>query len=344
MQMETTDKVPMGTLEAVDRAEAFREKFERLRSEIARAFVGQDELVRYVLATLFADGHVLIEGAPGLGKTLLVRTLASALDVSFSRIQFTPDLMPTDATGTHVLDPVDGGGHHLRLEPGPLVANIVLADEINRATPKTQSALLQAMQERQVTLGKETIHLPEPYMVLATQNPIEQEGTYPLPEAQLDRFMVKLLVDYPTEADYGRIFALTTGETTVRTEAVCDGDAVLSMRRTVREVATSEAVTGFVTRVLMATQPGSPLADETVNRNVLVGASPRAGQALLLLGKVGALLDGRYAVAAEDIRAVALPVLRHRLVLRFEALTEGVSVDELIRDALDRVSEVPADG
>ena len=343
MKMEIQDKMPIETEEAVAQAKQFRETFERLRSEIDRAFVGQDELVRYVLATLFADGHVLIEGAPGLGKTLLVRTLASALDMGFSRIQFTPDLMPTDATGTHVLDPVDGGGHRLRLEPGPLVANIVLADEINRATPKTQSALLQAMQERQVTLGKETIHLPEPYIVLATQNPIEPEGTYPLPEAQLDRFMVKLRVNYPNEADYNRIFALTTGDVSVQTETVCDGNTVMSMRRIVREVAASEMVLGFVTRLLLATQPDSSLADEAVNRNVLVGASPRAGQALLLLGKVWALLDGRYSVAVEDIRAVALPVLRHRLVLRFEALTEGVSVDRLIRDVLTQVSEVPAD-
>ena len=322
------------------RASAFRERFEQLRVEIGKVFVGQDALVQFVLATLFADGHALIEGVPGLGKTLLVRTLASAVGVDFSRIQFTPDLMPTDATGTHVLDPTAEGGHRLRLEPGPLVSNIVLADEINRATPKTQSALLQAMQERQLTLGKETIALPEPYMVLATQNPVEQEGTYPLPEAQLDRFMVKLLVGYPGESDYARIFTQTTGSRPPSVEAVCDAATVLSMRETVREVAVSEGVLGYVTRVLMATQPGSALAGEAVNQSVAMGASPRAGQALLLLGKVWALLDSRYAVSAADVRAVALPVLRHRLLLRFEALTGGVDADALIAGVLERVGEV----
>ncbi len=325
--------------DAARQVEQFAKRFTAMESEIAKVFVGHRELVRFVLSTLTADGHVLIEGVPGLGKTLLVRTLGEVIDLSFSRVQFTPDLMPTDLTGTHALFEKPSGGVELRIEPGPIVANLLLADEINRATPKTQSALLQAMQERQVSLGRETLDLPEPFMVLATQNPIEQEGTYPLPEAQLDRFMVKLLVGYPGEDEYASILQRTTGDTPPTVQRTCSAEEVMSMRHTVRQVAVSDQIFQYATRLVMATQPGSPYADEQINRHVRMGASPRAGQSLLLLGKVQALLDGRYAVSADDLRKVAIPVLRHRILLRFEAQADGLDIDTMLGQLLHVVKE-----
>jgi MoxR-like ATPase len=330
----------LDTREAAQQAARFREVFDRLKKEIHKVFVGHDDLVESVLSVLLSDGHVLLEGVPGLGKTLLARTLASALQLQFSRIQFTPDLMPADIVGTMVLHEKEGGGHELRFSEGPLVASFILADEINRATPKTQSALLEAMQERQISVSRRTIRLPEPFIVIATQNPIEQEGTYPLPEAQLDRFLVKLLVGYPTEREYRDILERTTGTAMPTIEPVSCGEEILAMRRIARSVAVSDQVSGYAVRLVMATQPGSAHAPAAVNNAVALGSSPRGAQGLLLMGKVRALLGGRYAVSCQDIRDVALPVLRHRILLSFEGHSERVNPDDLVRAAVGSVSEL----
>ncbi len=317
----------------------FRSVMQALRQEIQRVIVGQDEIVMGVLATLAADGHVLLEGVPGLAKTLLVRTLADTLSLSFSRIQFTPDLMPADIVGTMVLREREEGGHELRFEEGPISAHIVLADEINRATPKTQSALLEAMQERTVTVARRTMPLPSPFIVLATQNPVEQEGTYPLPEAQVDRFLVKLLVGYPKESEYHAILERTTGQASERARPVADGNTVLELRRTLRSVPVPEQVRTLAVRLVRATQPDSELAPEVVQKCVALGASPRGAQALLLIAKAYALLAGRYAVSCEDIRAAALPVLRHRIVLSFRGRSERRSPDDIVRAVLATIPD-----
>jgi MoxR-like ATPase len=293
-----------------------------------------------VLSVLFADGHVLLEGVPGLGKTLLVHTLASALKLDFSRIQFTPDLMPADVVGTMVLREVEGGGHELAFQPGPIHANFVLADEINRATPKTQSALLEAMQERQVSVARQTYKLSEPFIVLATQNPVEQDGTYPLPEAQLDRFMVKCLVNYPEENEYVEIIERTTKAEMPTVEPVSDGAEIVELRKIVRSVPVSEQVERYAIRLVMATQPGSSHAPEIVNRCVELGASPRGVQSLILMGKVRALIDGRFAVSCQDIRDVAISVLRHRMILNFEARADRITPDDLLTKVLGSVKEL----
>ncbi|MGA0870041.1 MAG: AAA family ATPase [Planctomycetota bacterium] len=316
--------------------EAFRSQFDKLRQEIHKVIVGQDEVVDGVLTALLAGGHVLLEGVPGIGKTVLVKTLGDAMHLSKSRIQFTPDLMPSDVLGTMVLDEGAGGARALRFQDGPIHAHVVLADEINRATPKTQSALLEAMQERQVTVGGKTRQLPDPFIVLATQNPVEQEGTYPLPEAQLDRFLFKLLVGYPKEHEYGAILARTTGRETPVAEAVLQGDDVVAMRRLVRDVPVPEAAQTAAVRLVMATQPGSPHATSRVDRFALMGSSPRGAQALILAGKVHALRDGRFAVAEDDVRAMAIPALRHRMLLNFEGLGEGMTTDALLAEILER--------
>ncbi len=321
-------------------AQRFREVFTRLREAIHQVFVGQDSLVDHVLSVLLSDGHVLIEGVPGLGKTMLVRTLAAALDLPFSRIQFTPDVLPSDITGTLALFEKQGGGLDLRFEPGPIVASIVLADEINRATPKTQSALLEAMQEHQVSVARQTIQLPDPFIVLATQNPIEQEGTYPLPEAQVDRFQVKLLVDYPTEAECLTIMNRTTGSDSPAITPVSSGAEVLRMRQVARHVAISDQVSTYAVRLVMATRPGLPQSSPTTERHVTLGASPRGIQSLILLGKVRALLGERFAVSCRDIRQVAFEALRHRIMMSFEARAEGMTADDVIRAAVDSVSEL----
>lgn len=328
------------TENARQQAVTFRETFTNIRREIQNVFVGQQELIDLVLTAFIADGHVLIEGVPGLGKTLLVRTLAAAANLSFSRIQFTPDLMPADITGATVLAEKSGGGHELRFETGPVVANIVLADEINRATPKTQSALLEAMQERHVTVGGKTLKLPDPFIVLATQNPVEQEGTYPLPEAQLDRFMIKAVVDYPTEHDYLSILERTTNLEQPQARAVLDQNAILSARRIVRQVPVGKQVATYAIRLVMATQPKSPYASSEINHVVALGASPRAVQSLLLMAKVRALLAGRFAVSCQDIRDVAHPVLRHRIVLNYTGLAEKCSPDALIRTIVASQTEL----
>lgn len=328
------------TSSASEEQNRFCDVFSRLMSEVHKVFVGQDQLVTEVLSTLFANGHVLLEGVPGLGKTLLVHTLASTLKLDFSRIQFTPDLMPADVVGTMVLREVEGGGHELAFQPGPIHSSFVLADEINRATPKTQSALLEAMQERQVSIARQTFKLTEPFIVLATQNPIEQDGTYPLPEAQLDRFMVKCLVNYPEEHEYLEILARTTAPEMPTVEPVSDGAEIIELRKTVRSVPISEQVERYAIRLVMATQPGSPHAPEIVNRCIDLGASPRGVQSLVLMGKVRALIDGRFAVSCQDIRDVAISVLRHRLILNFEARADRITPDELLTKVLGSVKEL----
>ena len=323
--------------EARARAADFKAVFAKVKAEVAKMVVGQEHVVDGVLTAMMAGGHVLLEGVPGLGKTLLVRTLSDAVSLDFSRIQFTPDMMPADIQGTMVLSETASGGHELTFQQGPLIANLILADEINRATPKTQSALLEAMQEKQVTVGRRTIHLEEPYCVMATQNPVEQEGTYPLPEAQLDRFLFKLIVGYPAESEYHAILDRTTGADEVAIEHVTNGEEIRTLRSTVRAVAEPEAARTFAIRLVLATQPGSELAPASVSECASLGSSPRGVQGLILGGKVQALLDDRFAVSADDIRAVALPVLRHRILLNFRAQANNVSADELVEDVLKSV-------
>ena len=323
--------------EARAEAQRFRTTYDAINTEVSRMMVGQGDVIEGVLTALLAGGHVLLEGVPGLGKTMLVSSLGRAVDLSFSRIQFTPDMMPADVRGTNVLVETEGGGHELEFEEGPIIANLVLADEINRATPKTQSALLEAMQERQVTVGKRTIRLDEPFCVMATQNPVEQEGTYPLPEAQLDRFLFKLVVGYPEEQDYREILRRTTTGDTVELKAVSDGQTINEMRRTVRSVPVPEHAESYAIRLVMATQPGSEYAPGIVNQFVSLGSSPRGAQALLLGAKVKALLAGRFAVGAEDIAAVARPVLRHRVLLGFEGISEGITTDAVVDEVLEKL-------
>ena len=311
-------------------AQQFRDTYEVIRAEVARMMVGQEEVIEGVLTAMLAGGHVLLEGVPGLGKTMLVSSLGKAVDLSFSRIQFTPDMMPADVRGSSVLVDDGSGGHRLEFEEGPIVAHLVLADEINRATPKTQSAMLEAMQERQVSVGRRTITLEEPFCVMATQNPVEQEGTYPLPEAQLDRFLFKLVVGYPKEADYKEILARTTGESQVDLKKVSSSQDILAMRQTARAVPVPEHVQDYAVRLVMGTQPGSSYSPELVNKYVSLGSSPRGAQALLLGGKVKALLAGRFSVAAEDIDAVAKPVLRHRILMGFQGQSEGIDTDQIV--------------
>jgi len=304
-----------------------------LETELARLIVGQRALVRDTVISLIAGGHVLLEGVPGLGKTVLVRSLGQALSMSFSRIQFTPDLMPADIVGTNVIGD-EAGRREFHYQPGPIFANLVLADEINRATPKTQSALLEAMQERTVTVGTQTRPLPSPFFVLATQNPIELEGTYPLPEAQLDRFFFKVLVPFPGEKDLLEIARRTTGESTPQLRAVADGDAILAAQRVAREVPIAEHVLLYAARLIGATHPDRTELDG-VRRYVRWGASPRGLQTLVLAAKVRALLEGRYNVAFDDLSAVAQPALRHRIFLQFEAEADGMTADRLITDILE---------
>ena len=327
---------------AREQAERFRATYTKIQSEVARAMVGQHDVVEGVLTALFAGGHVLLEGVPGLGKTLLVRTLGAAVDLAFSRVQFTPDMMPADIQGTMILVETEGGGHKLEFQEGPLVANLVLADEINRATPKTQSALLEAMQERQISVGRRTIKLPEPFCVMATQNPVEQEGTYPLPEAQLDRFLFKLVVGYPAEREYHEILARTTGVAEEPIAKVSNAAEILGLRGIVRAVPVPEHAQNYAVRLVMATQPGGEYAPKLVNDMVALGSSPRGAQGLLLGAKVKALLAGRFAVASEDIAAVAHAVLRHRVMLNFRAHSERIGSEDVLKEVLAKVQPARA--
>lgn len=313
----------------------FRELATRMEVEVGRVIVGQPEVVRHALIALLADGHLLLEGLPGLGKTMLVRTLASVLQLRFTRVQFTPDLMPSDIVGTDILEVTESGERRFRFHAGPVFTHLLLADEINRATPKTQSALLEAMQERQVSAGGQTYPLERPFLVLATQNPIELEGTYPLPEAQLDRFLFKVLVGYPTAEELVEILGRTTGTTVPQGEPVADRETVLALQELARGVPVATPVAAYAAHLVTATHPDAPAAPELARRFVRYGSSPRGAQALLLGAKVTALLAGRYNVALEDVRAVAPAALRHRLILTYEAEAAGVNADTVIQAVLE---------
>jgi len=319
----------------------FADDHRRVKEEIAKAVVGHEEIVDGVLTCLFAGGHALLEGVPGLGKTLLIRSLSEALHLNFSRIQFTPDLMPADVTGTTIV--VEGeGGRDFAFRKGPIFSQIVLADEINRATPKTQSALLEAMQEKSVTVGGETHILDKPFFVMATQNPVEQEGTYPLPEAQLDRFFFKLVVGYSTREELSEILDRTTTGHTPEIARVLDAPAIIEHQKLVRRVGVTASVQDYAVRMVLATHPEGKYATPQVNRYFRFGASPRAAQTIMLAAKVKALLAGRTSVAIEDIRLVALPALRHRCLLNFEAEAEGMTTDEVVTGIIDTLpTEVP---
>ena len=310
--------------------ELFQQQFKVVKTEVSKVIVGYDEVIEGVLMGLLARGHVLLEGVPGLGKTKLVRTLSGTLRLRFSRIQFTPDLMPADITGTNVVQEDEEGRKLLEFQPGPLFANIILADEINRATPKTQSALLEAMQEETITVGKQTYALESPFFVLATQNPLEMEGTYPLPEAQLDRFFMKLKVDYPTVQSMHTILNRTTKLEEPVPESVVDGQQILGMRETVLAIPIARPVQDYAVRLVLTTHPNTPDAHEITNRYVRYGASPRGAQALVLGGKIRALLHNRVHVSAEDIRAIAPSVLRHRVLLNFEGEAERIDPDSIL--------------
>ena len=322
-----------------ERAAQFRQRFAALEAEIGKVIVGQPDIVRGVLTCLFVGGHALLEGVPGLGKTLLVRTLAQALDLKFARIQFTPDLMPSDIIGTNIISESPDGKRDFRFQSGPLFAQIVLADEINRATPKTQSALLEAMQEHSVTVGGTIHRLEEPFLVLATQNPIEQEGTYPLPEAQLDRFLFKLLVPFTTRDELNRILDRTTRNENPLAGQVMDASEITQWQQLVREVLVAAPVQDYAIRLLLATHPQGEFATADANRYLRCGASPRGAQALILAGKVRALLDGRFNVSFEDIRKVFFPSMRHRVLLNFEAQAENISTDVVLASILNEVKE-----
>jgi MoxR-like ATPase len=308
----------------------FRAVVSRIEDEVATVMVGQAGVVRDVLICLIAGGHALLEGVPGLGKTMLVRTLAESLDLEFSRIQFTPDLMPADITGTNILVEDPEGGRQFAFQPGPVFANLLLADEINRATPKTQSALLEAMAEKTVTVANQIHALDEPFFVLATQNPLEMEGTYPLPEAQLDRFFFKLVVPYPSGEDLTEIVRRTTAPAMPEAAKVADGAVIRQMGLLSRQVPIASSVTDYVVRMTLATHPENTDAPDVVRRYVRYGVSPRGAQAIVLGSKIRALIEGRLNVAYDDVRAVAAPALRHRLILNFDADSSGVTADDVL--------------
>ena len=317
----------------------FRNDFKRLRNEISKVIVGQQEILDDMLISLIAGGHVLLEGVPGLGKTLTVRTLAEALHLDFHRIQFTPDLMPADLVGTNIITEGDDGRKRFEFQKGPLFANVLLADEINRATPKTQSALLESMQEHSVTVGGVTHKLSEPFFVMATQNPLESEGTYPLPEAQLDRFFCKLLVKYPKIDDLETILDRTTESIKPTADAVLSGDRILEMSALSRQIPIASDVRRYGIALVVATHPDQELATAATKKYVRFGASPRGLQSLILGAKIRAILDERYHVAREDLRVMAAPVLRHRIILNFEGQAENVMADDVIQQIIENVSE-----
>ena len=329
--------------EIEQRMQSARRAFEELRAEMARFIVGHQELIEQVFIALVCGGHCLLEGVPGLGKTLMVRSLGEILSLSFSRIQFTPDLMPADITGTNVLSDDPSGRKIFEFQRGPVFAHIVLADEINRATPKTQSALLEAMQEQSVTVGGKLHRLENPFMVLATQNPIEMEGTYPLPEAQVDRFFFKLLLQYPSREELGRIADLTTAAPPAPPRDVLDAAAIMQIRQWVREVPLAEVVKDYAVRIVMGTHAGEAKGNGAIlaQKFVLYGSSPRGLQSLILAAKARALLQGRPNVSFEDIRVMVAPSLRHRLILNLEADAEGIGAETILAEVLERVAEVP---
>jgi len=315
----------------------FRELAVRIMDEVSRVIVGQQAVIRYSLIALLADGHLLLEGVPGLGKTMLVRTFGATMQLEFKRVQFTPDLMPADIIGTDVLEVAQIGERRFRFHRGPVFSALLLADEINRATPKTQSALLEAMQERQVTVGGVTYPLPRPFLVLATQNPIELEGTYPLPEAQLDRFLFKINISYPSASELVEILNRTTGVETPSANPVVDNAGILAMQTLVRGVPVATPVCHYAANLTVATHPHAPSAPAMVKSTVRYGVSPRGAQALILGAKTSALLDGRYNAAISDIRDVAFAALRHRLILNYEAQADGITPDMVIEEVLGAV-------
>ncbi len=317
----------------------FRSDIQTLRQEVGKVIVGQNEIITGTLISLIAGGHVLLEGVPGLGKTMLVKTLSECLHVEFSRVQFTPDLMPADLIGTNVLAEGADGVRRFQFQRGPIFGNIVLADEINRSTPKTQSALLEAMQEHSVTIGGETHRLPEPFLVMATQNPLEMEGTYPLPEAQLDRFLAKLMVKFPSAENLAAILDRTTSTSTPHVESVCTGARIMEMRQLARQIPIADEVRKLAINIVLATHPENAIATDKVKRYVRYGSSPRGAQALILYAKIMAVLDQRFHVSREDLQAAALPTLRHRMILNFEGQAENVSTDDVIADLLVKVKE-----
>jgi MoxR-like ATPase len=308
-------------------------------TEVGKVIVGQDEVVRYVLMCVIAGGHALLEGVPGLGKTSLIRALGDALSLRFSRIQFTPDLMPADVTGTNIMEENEEGRRVFRFQAGPVFANLVLADEINRATPKTQAALLEAMQEKTVTVANTTYRLDPPFFVLATQNPLEMEGTYPLPEAQLDRFLYKIDVKFPSASELVTILNRTTGGDHQKAESVADGTRILAMGQLARSVPIPTHVSEYVARLTVATHPDSPTATSLVKQYIRYGSSPRGAQSLILGAKINALLEGRFNVSFDDVKRVAMAALRHRLLLNYEGQAEGISTDKVIAELLDVVTK-----
>lgn len=320
-------------------AEEFRSRYTAVKEQVQRVIVGHEDIVHGVLTCLFVGGHCLLEGVPGLGKTLLVRTLAEALHLDFNRIQYTPDLMPADILGTNMVMETPDGRRVFEFQKGPIFTQICLADEINRATPKTQSAMLETMQEGCVTVGGHRYVLDKPFFVLATQNPIEQEGTYPLPEAQLDRFLFKLVVGYSSAEDLGTIIDRTTKGTRIQTEQVMDAAEILKWQQVIREVILAKHVQDYIVRLTLATHPEGPLALPITNQYLRWGSSPRGAQTLALTAKVRALLDGRYNVSYEDVRRVYLPAMRHRVILNFEAQAEGLDTDHVLLELLEKVPE-----
>jgi MoxR-like ATPase len=319
--------------------EEFSEKSQAIINEVHKVIVGQENLIRQVLICIVSGRHALLEGVPGLGKTMLIRTLSEAMSLRFSRIQFTPDLMPSDIVGTDILEERENGRRDFRFQPGPVFANMVLADEINRATPKTQSSMLEAMQEKMVTVANETYYLEPPFFVLATQNPLEMEGTYPLPEAQLDRFMFKVNVPFPSAAELVEIFNRTTSFSDAQLNPVVDGPTIVAMGELALQVPIPSHVSEYVARLVVATHPESPNATDMVRQYVRYGSSPRGGQSLILGAKVNALLEGRYNVAFDDVKSIAPASLRHRLLLNFEGQAEGITTDTVIADLLKNIQE-----
>jgi MoxR-like ATPase len=326
------------------RVQDFVTSFEGLRAEVEKVIVGHREIINHVLVGMFAGGHVLLEGVPGLGKTLLIKTLAEGLELSFSRIQFTPDLMPADIIGTNIIVEDADGRKHFQFQQGPIFAHILLADEINRATPKTQSALLEGMQEAAVTVGGVSRPLPAPFFVLATQNPIEMEGTYPLPEAQLDRFLLKLRVRYPAIEELNTIIDRTTQARAVNVERVMSGAKVVGFRELIREVPIADHVRQLASTIIMATHPLWEHSPEPARRFIRYGASPRGAQALVLGAKVRALAEGRFNVSVDDLRALAAPALRHRIILNFEGEAEGIDVDTLVGQIVESAEALTVRG